>query len=144
MKKVFGNNLNYSKYLSIDGGYCVYSVYGEDTNCDLGGSHSNPFLGNVEGTFIEVLEYAANNMSGFYQWGGGGYIKPFKNVKESAEPIILNKAKKLKLSRKAKLNKLVASDIENLIEKFDTMSNDEIKNALNEIKKRIIEGKKNL
>jgi len=144
MKYVYGNNLNYNVYSSVDGGYCVYSVFGEDPNCDMGGSHYTPFLGNVEGTFKDVLEYASNNMGGFYQWGGGGHIKPYKKLKESADPIILNPAKKLKLSRKAKLNNLVAADIENLMDTFENMSNDEIKNALKKIKEKIINKKSNL
>ena len=68
MKYALGINLRYAEYSSKDGGYCVYSVYGEDPNCDMFGSHISPFLGNVEGTFQEVLEYAANNMKRFYAW----------------------------------------------------------------------------
>jgi len=144
MKKVYGNNLKYSEYSSVDGGYCIYSVYGEDPNCDMGGHHSNPFLGNVEGTFKEVLEYAANEMPRFYQWGGGGHIKPFKKLRESADPVVLNPAKKLKLSRKTKLNNLVAADIENLIDIFESMSNEEIKVALEGIKEKIINKKREI
>jgi len=145
MKYTYGNNLRYCDYSSKDGGYCVYSVYGEDSNCDMGGSHSNPFLGNVEGTFKEVLEHAANNMSRFYAWGGGGYIVPKKkNLTESVDAVVLDGAKKIKRSRKAKLNKLAAADIENLIDTFETMTNDEIKETLSNIKKRILFGKKDL
>lgn len=143
-KKVFGVNLNYSKWQSKDVGYDVYSVYGEDPNCDFGGHHHTPFLGNVEGTFVDVLEYAANEMSGFYQWGGGGHIVPYKLLNEASEPVILNKAKKLKTSRKEKLNKLVSADIEKLIEEFEEMSNEDIKNTLLDIKNKIILGKNNL
>lgn len=136
MKK-FGVDLRYSEYSSKDGGYCVYSVYGEDPNCDIFGSHNSPFLGNVEGTFIEVLEYAANNMRGFYAWGGGGYIIPYKDKKENADPIILNKGKKLKIERKAKLKKLVQADIDFIIENIDNLNKDEIKIHLTDIKKRL-------
>ncbi len=100
----FGVNLRYSTYSSVDNGYCVYSVFGEDSNCDLGGYHHNPFLGNVEGTFKDVLEYAANNMNGFYAWGGGGYIVPVSNKNDT--PIILNKSKKVKIERKSKLKNI--------------------------------------
>lgn len=140
MKK-YGKDLNYSTYSSKDGGYCVYSVYGEDPNCDMGGPHSNPFLGNVEGSFKEVLEHAANNMNRFYSWGGGGYIVPKKNS-TIVEPIVLDSTKKLKRNRKAKLKKLVSSDIERLIEEFDTMTSEEIKESLTNIKKRVLFGKK--
>ena len=131
MKYKFNNNLRYSEYSSVDAGYCVYAVYAEDSNCDLGGYHSNPFLGCVEGTFIDVLEYAANNMRGFYTWGGGGYIKPSKNTDQ---PIILDSAKKIKLERKEKINKISNYNIDNLIENINQMSIEEIKNALIKIK----------
>ena len=137
MKYIYGNNLRYSDYSSKDGGYCVYAVYGEDPNCDLGGPHGNPFLGDVEGTFKEVLEHAANNMTRFYSWGGGGYITP----KES-EAVVLDSVKKLKRNRKAKLKKLVSSDIERLIEEFDTMTSDEIKESLTNIKKKFYSEKR--
>lgn len=143
-KYAYGVNLRYNEWQSRDGGYTVYSVYGEDPNPDMGGSHITPFLGNVEGTFTEVLEYAANNMSRFYAWGGGGHVVPYSSLNESSEPVVLNQAKKLKLSRKEKLNKLVSADIEKLIDEFETMSNEDIKKALEDIKKRIVLGKKNL
>ena len=137
MKYVFGVNLRYGEYSSKDGGYCVYSVYGEDPNCDMGGSHISPFLGNVEGTFQEVLEYAANNMNSFYAWGGGGHITPYKELKGNVEPIVLNKGKKLKLERKAKLKKLIQVDIDMIIENIELMDKEAIKNSLIEIKNKL-------
>jgi hypothetical protein len=137
MKYALGINLRYAEYSSKDGGYCVYSVYGEDPNCDMGGSHIAPFLGNVEGTFQEVLEYAANNMKRFYAWGGGGHIVPYTEKKENVEPIVLNKGKKLKLERKAKLKKLIQVDIDMLIENIDIMDKDSIKKSLIEIKNKL-------
>ena len=83
---------------SKDGGYCVYAVYGEGDL--LSGYHINPFLCNVEGTFKDVLEYAANNVNGFYTLGGGGYIIPITSN------IILDESKKLKLERKEKIVRL--------------------------------------
>ena len=130
MKK-FGD-FNYSKWSSVDGGYTIYSVYGEDPNCDMGGSHICLYLGDVEGTFQEVLEYAANNMSRFYTWGGGGYITP--SIKNN-EPIIVNESKKLKLERKETLKKLTKANVNYLIENMDNMNKDEIKNYLIEILK---------
>ena len=124
-------NIRYNEYSSVDGGYTVYAVYGEDPNCDLGGSHSNPYLGDVEGTFEEVLEYAAKNMKRFYSWGGGGYIKP--RVNDFNEPIVLDKTKKLKLERKEKLKKLTRANLNYLIENIDSMSKEDIKNNLIEI-----------
>lgn len=132
---IFGHDLRYSECLSTDGGDTVYAVYGEDPNCDMGGSHHTPFLGNVEGTFIEVLEYAANNFPRFYEWGGGGHIVPVKDLKESVTPIIVNKKKKLKIERRKKLTKLMKISIGSLIENIDSMTKVEIKNSLLELKK---------
>lgn len=53
----------------------TWNVYGEDPNCDLGGAHSNPFLGSFEGTLEDVIEEAVQ-MSGFWQWGAGGRFEP--------------------------------------------------------------------
>jgi hypothetical protein len=55
----------------------IWNVYGEDPNCDLGGSHIEPFLGRFEGRFIDVLEHAVT-MPRFYAWGGGGKVKKHK------------------------------------------------------------------
>ena len=112
-------------------------VYGEDPNCDMGGSHISPFLGNFEGTFQEVLEHAANNVRGFYAWGGGGYVTPFKEKKESAPPTILDKKKNLKLQRKAKLKKLVKVDIDFLLENIDTLDKEAIREALLQLKTKM-------
>jgi len=130
-------NIRYETSASTDVGYAVYSVYGEDPNCDMGGYHHSPFLGNVEGTFEEVLEYAASKMNGFYQWGAGGYITPYKDLKTNKEPIILNKGRKLKLERKLKLKKLVMADIDMLIENVELMDKESIKNNLIEIKNKL-------
>jgi len=54
--------------------YGVWQVYGEDPNCDLGGSHSQPFLGAYEGTLGKVLEIAVT-LPDWEQWGSGGSIR---------------------------------------------------------------------
>jgi len=54
--------------------YGVWRIYGEDPNCDFGGHHHTPFLETVEGKLSDVIAYA-EQLSGFYQWGGGGEIK---------------------------------------------------------------------
>jgi len=132
------NNIRYDNYSSKDKGYTIYSVYGEDPNADMSGYHVNPFLGNVEGTFDEVIEYAAEHMPNFYTWGGGGYILPYKSLKQNADPIILNKVKKLKIERKAKLNNFVTAEIDNLIDNINILSKDDIKQILIEIKNKMI------
>lgn len=130
-------DIRYDRYSSVDEGYCVYLVYGEDPNADMGGYHHSPFLGSVEGTFDQVLEYAADNMRGFYSWGSGGYIIPKTKLKENIEPIILNPAKKLKKERYKKLKKFVLNDIDALVENLNNMDKDTIKTTLIEIKKKI-------
>jgi hypothetical protein len=55
----------------------VWDIYGEDSNCDLGGSHSQPHLATVEGTLIKAVEYAVC-LKNFYQWGAGGDIREAK------------------------------------------------------------------
>lgn len=51
----------------------VWQIYGEDPNCDLGGSHVRPLLATVEGEFSEVLAYAVA-LPNFFLWGFGGSI----------------------------------------------------------------------
>lgn len=52
----------------------VWEIYGEDPNCDFGGSHHTPKLGTFSGKLSSVLEIAIN-LSDFYTWGGGGEIR---------------------------------------------------------------------
>ena len=61
--------------------YGVWEVYGEDPNCDLGGSHYQPNLGKVECTLEKAIHWAVEQ-PGFWQWGGGGSIRrsDFENV----------------------------------------------------------------
>lgn len=59
----------------------VWSIYGEDPNCDMGGSHHEPYLGKVEGTLENAIKYAVK-LHGFFTWGGGGKI-----IKDEPEKI---------------------------------------------------------
>lgn len=51
----------------------LWRIRGEDPNCDLGGYHSQPDLGTVEGTLQNVIEYAVL-LKNFWTWGYGGDI----------------------------------------------------------------------
>lgn len=51
----------------------LWKIYGEDPNCDWGGSHHEPELGIVEGKLKDVIEYAIE-LPNFWTWGGGGRI----------------------------------------------------------------------
>jgi hypothetical protein len=52
----------------------IWQVYGEDPNCDMGGSHIQPYLGLFSGKLVDVLNYAVE-LPDFWQWGAGGDIK---------------------------------------------------------------------
>lgn len=58
----------------------VWMVYGEDPNCDYGGSHNQPLLGIYQGKLDDVI-HAATNLRGFYTWGSGGSIRKVDIVK---------------------------------------------------------------
>lgn len=51
----------------------VWSVHGEDPNCDMGGSHSQPLLGFYEGMLDTVIRLAVQ-LPKFWNWGAGGSI----------------------------------------------------------------------
>lgn len=51
----------------------LWRVQGEDPNCDLGGAHYMPELGNYAGKLKNVIEIAVT-LPGFWQWGSGGKI----------------------------------------------------------------------
>lgn len=54
--------------------YGTWEVTGEDSNCDLGGSHYMPQLGIFTGTLKDVINKAVE-LPKFWQWGSGGDIK---------------------------------------------------------------------
>lgn len=72
----------------------MWDIHGEDPNCDMGGYHSEPYLGEFYGTLRDCIAYA-NDLPGFWGWGSGGSFK-------------LNKT-----STKAKL---VSNDLRDLME----------------------------
>jgi len=51
--------------------YGIWTVRGEDSNCDLGGPHYMPELGIFEGTLYHVIKTGVE-LPGFWQWGSGG------------------------------------------------------------------------
>lgn len=62
----------------------TWEIYGEDPNCDMGGSHVEPKLETVEGKLDDVVNYGVK-LKGFWQWGAGGRfkkvtIRPVKKV----------------------------------------------------------------
>jgi hypothetical protein len=51
----------------------IWEIYGEDPNCDMGGSHHTPKLGTVQGKLCDVIMYGAS-LPSFWQWGSGGHF----------------------------------------------------------------------
>jgi len=52
----------------------IWQIFGEDPNCDFGGSHHQPDLGIVQGKLLDVIAHAVE-LPQFWQWGAGGDIK---------------------------------------------------------------------
>lgn len=61
----------------------TWAVHGEDPNCDMGGPHSNPYLGSFSGTLREAALWATKQ-GGYYQWGSGGYLQLSSAASSSA------------------------------------------------------------
>jgi hypothetical protein len=57
--------------------YGQFKVTGEDGNADLAGPHHEPVLGILEGPLWAVINEAVT-LKGFYAWGRGGKIVPYK------------------------------------------------------------------
>jgi hypothetical protein len=82
----------------------LWEIRGEDPNCDLGGSHHEPLLTRVEGTYSDAVE-AALSLDGFWTWGFGGRIKKVEFEKLSDR----SKARMVALQeKKAKLEEELA------------------------------------
>ena len=62
----------------------TWQIYGEDPNCDMGGSHCPPNLGIHAGKLEDVLRNAVG-LPAFWSWGGGGSITKLKVVAVDAK-----------------------------------------------------------
>lgn len=60
--------------------YGTWRVLGEDSNPGYSGSHHQPYLGTVEGTLDQVIDWAVTHDK-FWQWGSGGDIALIEIVK---------------------------------------------------------------
>ena len=60
--------------------YSTWTIFGEDGNCDMGGSHHQPNLGTVEGTLYQAIKHAVH-LPNFWTWGAGGDIKEYITAK---------------------------------------------------------------
>lgn len=66
-----GKNLLINHTLQEEG---VWDVFGEDPNCDFGGTHTMPYLGTYEGKLENVLKVVVY-LQNFWSWGSGGEIR---------------------------------------------------------------------
>lgn len=96
---------NYSKFMQTYSGQRLlekhsleeeglWTIYGEDPNCDLGGPHVQPNLGTMEGALVDVI-HAAVNLPSFWQWGGGGSIEKVDVQKMKGRTILVGKARNI-------------------------------------------------
>lgn len=60
--------------------YGIWSIYGEDPNCDFRGPHHTPYLQTVEGSLEDCIKHAVK-LKGFFTWGSGGYITKVEVLK---------------------------------------------------------------
>lgn len=58
----------------------TWNIYGEDPNCDLGGSHHEPYLETVHGSLDAAIRHAVQ-LKGWFNWGAGGSIRPVEHNK---------------------------------------------------------------
>ena len=58
----------------------IWKVRGADSNCDLGGSHYMPEIGQFEGKLRDIIVYAVD-LSGFWSWGPGDITRVSKPIK---------------------------------------------------------------
>ena len=94
----------------------TWRILGEDPNCDLGGSHHEPELETVTGTYSNVVEYALN-LGGFSSWGGGGRIVKVSSTTKNIDEIVRNpRIKTLREERSRLENRLL--DIKRELKSF--------------------------
>lgn len=77
-----------------------WRILGEDSNCDFGGSHYQPHLETVTGTYSNVVEYAIS-LNSFFTWGGGGDIIQEETHIKNIDKVVSNpRIKQLEKERK--------------------------------------------
>ena len=76
----------------------TWRILGEDPNCDMGGSHHEPHLSTVEGTYENVVEHALS-LKGFFSWGDGGRIELIEST-INVDKLFSAKIKKLQEERR--------------------------------------------
>jgi hypothetical protein len=120
-------NPNVSRYFATYAGQhldypldevATWQIFGEDPNCDFGGSHSNPDLGLFTGTLLEAITHAVE-LKGFWQWGGGGHFRK----------VTVNEAVK-KLPAKKPLNVPTVEDLKKRVAKVKAKQDEEIKQVV--------------
>ena len=82
----------------------IWKVRGADSNCDFGGHHYMPELGQFEGSLQDIVMYAIE-LSSFWSWGPGDITKVGKPIKidsVSTRRIVELRASKAKLEAELK------------------------------------------
>jgi len=92
----------------------TWHIYGEDPNCDLGGSHIEPLLGTVTGRYSDIIEHALQ-LPHFYSWGYGGRIVKVNVV--SVTPETLQTRNKLRAERDALKERL--TEVERELKRYE-------------------------
>lgn len=107
----------YYQYLDDPNKVRRWKIYGEDQNADLGGPHSNPYLGDFTGTFEEAAEYAIS-LPSFFTWGGGGYIKEIGDPVENVNKKKLPTAAEAKEIRRKNTQAKIELEMDGIVEKI--------------------------
>lgn len=83
----------------------IWQIFGEDPNADMGGCHSQPLLGTVQGDYESAVDYALG-MSGFFTWGDGGRLEKVDILKVDSSAL---KVRTALLDRRAALKAQLAA-----------------------------------
>jgi len=93
----------------------TWRILGEDPNCDFGGSHHEPELETVTGTYANVVEYALT-LKSFFTWGHGGRIIKVATTVD-VDKLSTKRVKELR-AEKARLEKRlqeVVAELDNIL-----------------------------
>ena len=89
----------------------IWEVRGEDPNCDMGGTHHQPYLGTFTGELRDVI-FMAVDLPGFWNWGAGGDIKAVEI--QAVKDVATQKARRELVIEKRKLITKLEQEIKSL------------------------------
>lgn len=91
----------------------LWQIFGEDPNCDLGGSHHQPLLATVQGTYAAAVDYALD-LPSFFTWGGGGDVRKIEVIKVDGESL----RKRTELTTERNALKIKLADLEAELKRY--------------------------